>query len=73
MQPNPPVRLGRGSARRGAHDADIAAVETHLQEFLGMVIRIKTEADPRKGTITIQYRTLDQLDLLCQRLTGGDL
>ena len=69
-----PSRAARsGERRRGAHDADIAAVETHLQEFLGMVIRIKTEADPRKGTITIQYRTLDQLDLLCQRLTGGDL
>ena len=32
---------------------------------------IKPEADPRKGTITIRYTTLDQLDLVCQRLTGG--
>ena len=64
----------RSSAKRhAAHDADIAAVETHLQEFLGMAIRIKAEGDARKGAITIQYRTLDQLDLICQRLTGGDL
>lgn len=68
-----PVRARPSAKRHAAHDADIAAVETHLQDFLGMAIRIKAEADPRKGAITIQYRTLDQLDLICQRLTGGDL
>ena len=56
-----------------AKDADIAAVQTHLGEFLGLPVRIKTDADPRKGAVTINYRTLDQLDLICQRLTGGDL
>ena len=53
-------------------DADILAVQQHLEEFLGLSVRIKPEADPRKGTITIRYTTLDQLDLVCQRLTGGD-
>jgi ParB family chromosome partitioning protein len=52
-------------------DADIVAVQQHLEEFLGLGVKIKPEADPRKGTITIRYTTLDQLDLLCQRLTGG--
>ena len=54
-------------------DADIAAVQAHLEEFLGLTVRIKTDADPRSGAVTIRYRTLDQLDLICQRLTGGDI
>ncbi|KEO89463.1 chromosome partitioning protein ParB [Erythrobacter longus] len=53
-------------------DADIVAVQRHLEEFLGLKVRIKADADPRSGAITIQYGSLDQLDLLCQRLTGGD-
>lgn len=55
-----------------AENADILAVQHHLEEFLGLGVKIKPEADPRKGTITIRYTTLDQLDLLCQRLTGGE-
>jgi ParB family chromosome partitioning protein len=53
-------------------NADILAVQHHLEEFLGLNVRIKPEGDPRKGVISIRYTTLDQLDLLCQRLTGGD-
>ena len=55
-----------------AENADILAVQQHLEEFLGLSVKIKPEVDPRKGTITIRYTTLDQLDLVCQRLTGGD-
>ncbi len=53
-------------------NADILAVQQHLEEFLGLSVKIKPEVDPRKGTITIRYTTLDQLDLVCQRLTGGE-
>jgi ParB family chromosome partitioning protein len=60
---------GRGET---VENADILAVQQHLEEFLGLGVRIKPEIDPRKGTITIRYTTLDQLDLLCQRLTGGE-
>lgn len=55
-----------------ARNADIEAVQRHLEEFLGLTVRIKADSDPRSGAITIRYRTLDQLDLVCQRLTGGD-
>jgi len=34
-------------------------------------VTITADADPVSGAITIRYKTLDQLDLLCQRLTGG--
>ena len=54
-------------------NTDLATIEAHLQEFLGMPIRIKGDLKGRKGALTIQYRTLDQLDLICQRLTGGDI
>ena len=66
-------KSGRKNTRDPAKDADIAAVQAHLEEFLGLTVRIKTEVDPRKGAVTIKYRTLDQLDLICQRLTGGDI
>lgn len=56
-----------------SQNADIAAVQNHLEEFLGMPVRINTDTDPRSGAITIRYRTLDQLDLICQRLTGGSI
>ncbi len=59
--------------RQGAEDADIAAVESHLEEFLGLPVKINADADPRSGSVTIRYRTLDQLDLICQRLTGGGI
>ena len=54
-----------------ARNADIAAVQNHLEEFLGLPVKIAVDADPRSGAVTIRYRTLDQLDLICQRLTGG--
>ncbi|WP_324828957.1 ParB/RepB/Spo0J family partition protein [Qipengyuania zhejiangensis] len=67
------ARKPAGYTRAGSDDADITAVQGHLEEFLGMQVRIKTEATPNTGTVTIRYRTLDQLDLICQRLTGGDI
>lgn len=59
--------------RAEADDADIAAVQSHLEEILGLPVRIATDSDPRSGSVTIRYRTLDQLDLVCQRLTGGGI
>ncbi|WP_108792225.1 ParB/RepB/Spo0J family partition protein [Erythrobacter sp. Alg231-14] len=56
-----------------AENADIEAVQRHLEEFLGLTVRIKADPDPKSGAITIRYGTLDQLDLVCQRLTGGDI
>lgn len=67
------ARRSARAARDPAKDADIAAVQRHLEEFLGLNVRIKTDDDPRSGAVTIRYRSLDQLDLICQRLTGGDI
>lgn len=59
--------------RTPTDDADIAAVQGHLEEFLGLPVRISADTDPRSGAVTIRYKTLDQLDLICQRLTGGGI
>ena len=67
-----PVRRAR-AARDPAEDADIAAVQRHLEDFLGLKVTIAADTDPRSGTVTIRYGTLDQLDLVCQRLTGGGI
>ena len=42
-----------------------------MEEFLGLKVTINADADPRTGSVVIRYKTLDQLDLICQRLTGG--
>ena len=67
---------GRRHAREprdGTGDADIMAVQNHLEDFLGLPVRITPDVDPRSGAVTIRYRSLDQLDLICQRLTGGGI
>lgn len=76
--PDEPVATGAAKDIPIQHKAplpnpDIQAVQQHLEEFLGLNVRIKPESDPRKGVISIRYTTLDQLDLLCQRLTGGEI
>lgn len=63
----------RAPGADAGQDADIAAVQSHLEELLGLTVRIAADADPRSGSVTIRYRTLDQLDLICQRLTGGGI
>ena len=72
----PPKRPRQAKApmvHESTSNADITAVQGHLEEFLGLPVKIKTDATPSTGSVTIRYRTLDQLDLICQRLTGGDI
>ncbi|MBV7258564.1 ParB/RepB/Spo0J family partition protein [Erythrobacter crassostreae] len=69
------VNRGNAAPKPGsdsAANADIAAVQNHLEEFLGLPVRIKSDDNPRTGSISIRYASLDQLDLVCQRLTGGE-
>ncbi|MEI6640671.1 MAG: ParB/RepB/Spo0J family partition protein [Novosphingobium sp.] len=70
MRPDTAPRRARAE-RDPASSADITAVQAHLEEFLGLKVLIQADADPRTGSVTIRYKTLDQLDLICQRLTGG--
>lgn len=46
--------------------ADIVALETGLQEQLGL--RVEIAAGKRGGRVVVHYRTLEQLDEICRRL-----
>ena len=63
---------GKSSASGGSEgsNADIEAVERHLEDLLGLKVKISAEANQRSGSVTIRYGNLDQLDLICQRLSG---
>lgn len=61
-------RTSRTSATVSENDADIRAVENHLGDLLGLKVSIQSKGDA--GAMTISYSNLDQLDLICQRLTG---
>ena len=59
---------GGSGGGKAAPDPDIAALEHQLADLLGLQVRI-AHAD-KGGTLTLAYSTLDQLDMICQRLTG---
>ncbi|GAA0736803.1 ParB/RepB/Spo0J family partition protein [Sphingomonas japonica] len=64
----PRVHLfGEGSSSPGK-DADIAALERQLGDVLGLAVHIAH--GEKGGSLAISYSTLDQLDMLCQRLSG---
>jgi ParB family chromosome partitioning protein len=60
---------GGGSSEPRVPDADIAALERQLADLLGL--QVKVAHSETGGTLTLSYSTLDQLDMVCQRLTGG--
>ena len=49
-------------------DPDIQALENHLGDLLGLKVNIQSNG--QGGAMSIEYANLDQLDLICQRLTG---
>ncbi|HEX9963707.1 MAG TPA: ParB/RepB/Spo0J family partition protein [Allosphingosinicella sp.] len=48
--------------------ADIDALERQLGDMLGLKVKITHKPDG--GTVALGYSTLDQLDMICQRLSG---
>lgn len=49
-------------------ETDIWSLERQLSGLLGLGVKIKHQA--KSGTVTLSYASLEQLDLICQRLTG---
>ncbi len=49
-------------------DPDLAALERQLNDLLGL--RVKVAHSGTSGTVTLAYKSLDQLDMICQRLSG---
>jgi ParB family chromosome partitioning protein len=58
----------RSAKPKPAPDADIAALERQLGDMLGLAVRIAHAGEG--GTVTLSYSSLDQLDMVCQRLSG---
>ncbi|HSX55390.1 MAG TPA: ParB/RepB/Spo0J family partition protein [Sphingomonas sp.] len=66
-----PRTAGKGSITASGDlgaNADIAALERQLGDVLGLNVRISY--GDKGGAMTLAYSTLDQLDMICQRLTG---
>jgi len=68
--PGPGYDIGRASARNAAKamDADLAALERQLADLLGLKVQVTHKG--QGGTVTLHYSSLDQLDMICQRLSG---
>lgn len=63
------TKSNKGNKSQPAN-ADIRAVESHLGDLLGLKVRIAQKNATGAGAVTFEYGSLDQLDMLCQRLTG---
>lgn len=49
-------------------DADLAALERQLGDMIGVKVQVVHKG--QGGTVTLSYSSLDQLDMICQRLSG---
>jgi ParB family transcriptional regulator, chromosome partitioning protein len=69
-RPNPADVAAPASLGGGQHpaDADLEALERQLGDMLGLKVRVFHNG--RSGTVTLHYSSLDQLDMICQRLSG---
>jgi ParB family transcriptional regulator, chromosome partitioning protein len=67
-RPTESKSLSHASDRNRPVDADLAALERQLSDLLG--IRVKVSHGRSGGSVALHYSTLDQLDLICQRLSG---
>ena len=73
LKPGAGHDMARAIARRDSRpvDADLEALERQLGDILGL--RVRVAHGKSGGTVTIAYSTLDQLDLICQRLSGDKI
>jgi ParB family chromosome partitioning protein len=68
-QPVTPPHTGGGRVYRQEKDADTIAIENDLSSNLHMLVSISHNGPGDGGSIVIKYRTLDQLDMLCEVLS----
>jgi ParB family chromosome partitioning protein len=69
-RPGGSASTGRGDSRNSArdHDPDLDALERQLGDILGLKVQVSHKG--QGGNVTLQYSSLDQLDMICQRLSG---
>ena len=71
VKPGAGIDIARASARNAAAkpiDADLLALERQLGDMLGLKVQVAHNG--QRGTVTLHYSSLDQLDMVCQRLSG---
>ncbi|HEY9579753.1 MAG TPA: ParB/RepB/Spo0J family partition protein [Rhizorhapis sp.] len=56
------------SKKSSSDDADLASLEQHLADLLGLHVQINHKG--AGGMLTLSYSNLDQLDMICLRLSG---
>jgi ParB family chromosome partitioning protein len=61
------ARASERTAKKQA-DADLIALERQLGDLLGLKVQVTHKGEG--GTVTLHYSSLDQLDMICQRLSG---
>jgi ParB family chromosome partitioning protein len=69
-RPGPGIDMARAVARQAAKpvDADLDALERQLGDILGLKVQVTHKG--QGGTVNLHYSSLDQLDMICQRLSG---
>jgi ParB family chromosome partitioning protein len=69
VRPGAGSDIARASARNARTvDADLAALERQLSDMLGLRVQVKHAG--KGGSVNLTYSSLDQLDMICQRLSG---
>ena len=68
-RPGAGIDFARAAERRAkAIDPDLAALERQLGDMLGLKVQVAHKGEG--GTVSLHYSSLDQLDMVCQRLSG---
>ena len=60
--------LGSGRNASKIVDADLEALQRQLGDILGLKVQVSHKG--QGGAVTLHYSSLDQLDMICQRLSG---
>ncbi|MGE5561736.1 MAG: ParB/RepB/Spo0J family partition protein [Bacillota bacterium] len=61
-------RAAKAASQAQPVDADLQALERQLGDMLGLKVQVAHKG--QGGTVTLHYSSLDQLDMICQRLSG---
>jgi ParB family transcriptional regulator, chromosome partitioning protein len=68
VQAETPIAKTAKAKVESKHDADTKALERLLSDLLGLNVKISHRGE--EGDLRVQYKSLEQLDLLCKRLQG---
>lgn len=68
----PASPAGKSKRRSPEKDADTRALESDISANLGMGVRIDYRGIDEGGTMTLSFRTLEELDMLCDVLSRLD-